>query len=295
MTGLATHGRMSWSNLRDVAAATVSDVDGEAVDVGELDLVWWRRLTGELQFPVPVADEVVRELVDNECRATLLGMLLTEFKGAWVSHPEATRTAHNKLLQLQVADQAGLGVPRTLVSQDPEMVRAFCRELDYRVVVKTVAGSQKTPTMTGLVTPELLTDAAVRLSPAIYQELVPGTRHLRICCFGGAVHTALLETQALDWRYPYDADTQPYRLDDETAGRVTLVMDRLGLRMGIVDMKLGGDGQPMWLEVNPQGQFLFLEGMCRGMGLAQAFADFLVAEATTAATRVPVEGSRADR
>ena len=117
-------------------------------------------------------------------------------------------------------------------------MRRFCEGLEYRVIAKAVSGAQGTPTETGMVTPELLTDAAVALCPAIYQELVPGTRHLRVCCFGPRIHTAVLETDALDWRYPLDAEVAPYRLDDRTAGGVLQVITDLGLRMGIVDMKL---------------------------------------------------------
>jgi hypothetical protein len=53
--------------------------------------------------------------------------------------------------------------------------------------------------------------------------------------------------------------------------------------MGIVDMKLAPDGEPVWLEVNPQGQFLFLEGLC-GMPLTEIFADFLIRQIGSAAT-----------
>jgi hypothetical protein len=56
------------------------------------------------------------------------------------------------------------------------------------------------------------------------------------------------------------------------------VLHLLNLRMGIVDMKLTDDGQPMWLELNPQGQFLFLEGLC-DMQLPRRFGDFVVNEA----------------
>ena len=51
--------------------------------------------------------------------------------------------------------------------------------------------------------------------------------------------------------------------------------------MGIFDLKLDEGVEPVWLELNPQGQFLFLEGMT-GLPLAQAFAEFLVAEAELA-------------
>jgi hypothetical protein len=45
-------------------------------------------------------------------------------------------------------------------------------------------------------------------------------------------------------------------------------------------------GELVWLEVNPQGQFLFLQGIT-GMPLAEHFADFLIAAAN--------DGSRSER
>jgi hypothetical protein len=129
-----------------------------------------------------------------------------------------------------------------------------------------------------MATRDLLTDAAVALCPAIYQEFVPGTCHLRICCFGSGIHAAKLETEALDWRYPLDAAVSPYRLDARTGAQVRQVISDLGLRMGIIDMKLTPDGTPVWLEVNPQGQFLFLEGMCRELPLTNIFSEYLVEE-----------------
>jgi hypothetical protein len=45
--------------------------------------------------------------------------------------------------------------------------------------------------------------------------------------------------------------------------------------MGIVDLKETPDGELVWLEVNPQGQFLFLESLT-GQPLASYFADYLL-------------------
>ncbi len=54
--------------------------------------------------------------------------------------------------------------------------------------------------------------------------------------------------------------------------------------MGIVDLKLGEDGKPVWLEINPQGQFLFVEGLT-GLDLTSAFTDFLYQEAKETSKR----------
>jgi hypothetical protein len=53
------------------------------------------------------------------------------------------------------------------------------------------------------------------------------------------------------------------------------VLDVLGLEMGIVDIKETPDGEFVWLEVNPQGQFLFLEGLT-GEPLTDYFTDYLI-------------------
>jgi glutathione synthase/RimK-type ligase-like ATP-grasp enzyme len=232
-------------------------------------------------LPPELRDEDARNVVVDNCRATLLGMAVTEFRGVWISEPEATRVAENKLVQLRAAQAIGFRLPRTLVSQDPAEVRRFCRDLDFQVIVKPVVGTPGAAVMTGRMTPAMLTDEDVSLCPAIYQELVPGTRHLRICCFGDEIHTALITANGLDWRYPLDAAVDAYDLDAETARRVRGVVARLGLRMGILDMKLATDGEPVWLEINPQGQFLFLEGLC-GMPLTEIFADYLLEQASTA-------------
>jgi glutathione synthase/RimK-type ligase-like ATP-grasp enzyme len=276
---LAAVGGMSWPLSDETEAATIMDVHGHVVRIRDLDLVWWRRLTGDPQVPETVLDVAARDLVARDCRATMLGIMATEFSRVWVSHPEATRVAENKLIQLRAARQCGLRIPRTLISQNSQLIRDFCTRLNYQVVIKTIAGTPMTPLMTGLIERDMLTsDESLSLSPAIYQEFVPGTRHLRICCFGTDIHTALIETEHLDWRYPLDARTEPYRLDPATAAAILGVIEKLGLRMGIVDMKLDTDGEPVWLEINPQGQFLFLEQMC-GIQLLHSFTDFLLREA----------------
>jgi glutathione synthase/RimK-type ligase-like ATP-grasp enzyme len=275
---LAGSGRLSWSEGPAGDLARVRDAASLDVQVAELDVIWWRRLTGEAQQPADLNPEA-RGLVANDCRAALEGMLVTSFHGAWVSPPGATRIAQNKLVQLNAARAAGFAVPRTLVSQDPSEVRSFAKSLDFKVVVKAVSGSAETPVMTGRFDPSVVSDAAIELCPAIYQELVPGRRHLRVCCFGDDVLAVLLESDALDWRYPLNGTVHHYELGLDEEERIRRVVRTLGLRMGILDLKLGPDGELVWLEINPQGQFMFLEGMGSGIRLSRPFCEFLRAEA----------------
>ncbi|MFK5636169.1 RimK family alpha-L-glutamate ligase [Ornithinimicrobium sp. LYQ103] len=273
---LVASGGVSW-DLQAPSSATLPDARGRPVQVSAARLVWWRRFTGEPAIPEHV-DGQARAFVARECRASLLGLVATESRARYISDPEATRAASNKLVQLRVAQQAGLRVPRTLVSSDPVAVRDFCTELGWEVIVKTVGGAgPRQPLMTGRLRPELLPAAAVELCPAIYQELIPGDRHLRVNVFGDRAYAAELRSNRLDWRYPLDCDAAPAVLDPATKDQLLRVLDMLGLRMGIFDLKLTPGGEVVWLEINPQGQFLWLEGLT-GMPLLAAFTDYLTSQ-----------------
>lgn len=278
-------GRLTWS-LSESFAPTLPSLTGREVDVRSLDLIWYRRPSGvswrapfRPALPDDITDETAIDIIVSDCRATFIGILLNEFRGIWVNHPDSGRNAENKLVQLRAAQQAGLRVPQTLISQNPDSIRQFCALLNNQVLVKTVVGTRKAPLTPGHVDNALLaSDRALRLSPAIYQEIIPGNRHLRVHVFGDQFHTAMIRCENLDWRFHLaESIIEPYELSAELEARLSRVLRSLGLRMGIFDLKLTPEGEPVWLEVNPQGQFLFIEGLS-DLGLTNAFTDFLIRE-----------------
>jgi glutathione synthase/RimK-type ligase-like ATP-grasp enzyme len=129
-----------------------------------------------------------------------------------------------------------------------------------------------------------LEDADVTLCPAIYQHFIPGTRHLRINCFGERVAAFAIETEVMDWRRDHAARMTPYALDPRTSELSVGLVRKLGLEMGVLDAKLLDSGEICFLEVNPQGQFLFLEG-ATGVDLTGLCAGFLLERAQVAVTR----------
>lgn len=267
-------GGFHWS-VGEHGVAVVPDRDGVPVAVAGGSVVWWRRLNGSAKASDHV-DPEAHDLIARDTRATLLGAIATEFDGRFVSDPEATRAAENKLVQLRAARRAGFTVPDTIVSSDPAEIRGFWSRHHGGVVVKTLCGSPGRAFMTGRLREEHLIDKAMVLSPAIYQEFVPGERHLRINVFGDRTVGAMLTTDRLDWRYPLDCTIEPYQVPDTLARRLSDVLTILRLRMGIFDLKLLDD-DVVWLEVNSQGQFLWLDGLC-GLDVGECFVDFLVDE-----------------
>jgi hypothetical protein len=272
---LAASNSLSWALDGDDGSGILRETEGAEIEVRELDTLWWRRHARTPKIDPEQLDPSSREFAGNNIRASLLGLLHTDFRGTWLDHPEAIRHAENKLVQLRIARDAGFRVPRTLVSQDPERIRAFCDDLGGRVIVKAASGALGVPAMTGELEPEMLDDSApIELCPAIYQEMVPGCRHLRVHCFGEEVRAALIESERLDWRHPLDVSIEPFALEGELASSLLGILAQLDLRMGVFDLKLSDDGAPFWLELNPQGQFLFVEALGGGE-LLKPFARYL--------------------
>ena len=170
---LADSAGLSWSEGPQTFTATLPAREGREVEVGALDVLWWRRYDGVARIPADVSDPAAIDVITNDCRATLMGILLTEFHGAWVSHPDANRNAEMKLVQLRAARQAGFRVPQTLVSQHPEHIRRFCAALGNRVIVKSLSGTKKAALTTGIINDELLaSDRTLRLSPGLWVRLI---------------------------------------------------------------------------------------------------------------------------
>lgn len=276
-------GGLVWTNLDGPEfIPTLPTTDGERVDVRAIDALWFRRCFVPQIVEDDVSDPVHLDVINNSTPLALLGVLLSSFTGRWISDPGATRTAENKLFQLRIARDAGLATPQTLVSNNPTTIRQFCSLLNYQVVVKAIRASLQTVLLTQKLKPEHLdSDECLRLCPAIYQEYIPGHQHLRVHIFGDYISAILIESDDLDWRTNLDVPCRVYDLDESVISRLRQVLQALNLRMGVVDLKLNG-AVPTWLEINPQGQFLFAEGLT-GLPLNAAIADFLYRESLAAA------------
>jgi glutathione synthase/RimK-type ligase-like ATP-grasp enzyme len=274
-------GGLCWGNTSPDLNFTLPVLGGKhSVDVRSLDLIWWRRAPNRQRMSVQILEKAHSELIDNDSATAIAGIAEVGFKGIWVSDPNRTRRSENKILQLHAAKAAGLRVPETLVTQDPEAVAAFLSSARGGVVVKTLRGTSQMGIPTSEFTADHLQFAdSIRASPAIYQERIEGHTHLRIHCFGQRVITAAIESPNLDWRGDLTVPFRSYRLPESVKRQLSEVLSVLGLKMGVIDMKLTPEGEFVWLEVNPQGQFLFVEALVPELNILIEFLAFLREEA----------------
>lgn len=252
---------------------------GNRLSVGRSGIIWFRRCTREQFYENELDDPVAKDLIDNECRETAAALFETEFCGKWISKPHATIRASNKLVQLVAASECGFRIPDSIITQSKPEVLDFNDRHRGKVIVKAISGTSKRAIETRLLTgPAGIDENSYISCPALYQEFIPGTRHIRLHCFGQSSHAAVMETPHVDSRIDLNAPIDVWPVPAEVHRLIRRVLDELCLEMGIVDLKETPDGELVWLEVNPQGQFLFLEALS-DLKIGDIFVEYLLEEA----------------
>lgn len=211
-------------------------------------------------------------------------------QGSWVNTPIAAERAERKTVQLAAARKVGLKLPRTLVSNDHLRIRDFVRTIP-RVIVKPMTimswdtGDQWIGMTTTRVTEDDLWDpVAVEACPMIYQAEVAKKSEYRVVIFGSEATCIEIDSQAvsgaeLDWRDVKHRELamRQVELPESLRASVMGFMDEMGLVHGSIDLIHGLDDEIYFLEVNQQGQFLWLEEVVPSLNLLGVAAEFLAA------------------
>lgn len=270
---LAMDPSLSWYN--DSRHSSLTTYDGKNLELSKVDAHWLRRIRIQSNTFEGMSQDA-KTLIPTEIQAALYGSLLSIPKANLFNSPSAEIAADNKLVQLRIAQSVGLSVPATLVSSRPNDIRVFAKEHDGEIIVKAVRGTGLFSIPTRKVSKDDLNDdASLSVCPAIWQSSVNGSQHLRIHVFGKKILTASVRAKDLDWRPDLNVPITRHELPINLKEQILALMQCLKLRMGIIDGKVDQDGRFHFFEVNPQGQFLFIEALC-GLELSAAVADMLI-------------------
>ncbi|MDC0710714.1 hypothetical protein POL68_19715 [Stigmatella sp. ncwal1] len=204
-----------------------------------------------------------QEAMDEDWRTTLVAFrekatLLRGLLGRWEAlgvpfyNPESTAWRLQKPLQLALLAQAGLPVPETLWTNDPEAVRRFAA--GRRVAYKPVGGGAATQELG----PEDLTDdrlAALEAAPVTFQALMPG-EDVRVYVLDGEIVASLrILSRAIDFRQNEER-VESFELPPEVAQQCLRALQVLGLRWTGMDLKRDAEGTLRILELNESPMFL---------------------------------------
>lgn len=260
--------------------------DGRDLDFSTVRSVWWRR-PQPFQMDPSVGNTEDRHFVYGETHAAV-SALWSLLDARWVNDPDRDEAASRKGWQLRLAREAGLRIPETLMTNDPETARAFvAARAGQPVIYKAFSATESTWRETRVLRPEEedLLDS-VQFAPVIFQQYIKAKFDIRVTVVGDQVFAAAIHSQTTSYVHDFRIDMENARIEafempaDVTAGLLRL-MARLGLVYGAADFRLTPDGDMVFLEVNPAGQWLFVEQATQ-QPIAAALADKLMAFAAIA-------------
>lgn len=256
------------------------------VSLEEIRSVWFRRPNS---FRFPIKDPTQNDAANNELRSFLEGLWYAMPGIYWMSHPHALERARKKIYQLQLAQSIGFRIPPTIVTNDPGEVLTFFKEQEGAIIFKTLHqgyldyGDKGYNIPTTLIREEHLEKLTlVRTVPCLFQQHVEKLYELRVTIVGKTVFSVRIDSQeipetVIDWRLPkYIGKLRhtPVQLPEDLEKRCVNLVALLELNFGAIDIIIDRHHQPVFLEINPNGQWFWLEDLTR-LPISKAISESL--------------------
>jgi glutathione synthase/RimK-type ligase-like ATP-grasp enzyme len=255
------------------------------------DCIWVRR--PDLPVLNPRVSDADRKFAELEYRSfyNCIMYLLELLPVRVVNKFSASRFINNKAVQLRLARNCGLRIPKTLMSNAPQAINNFFVNNPNRAIFKTFTphGWQR-ETLGGMALTEtfeltheqLPEDEILTYAPGIYQQMVVKQFDVRMVLMGKQVYSFALQTprKALDWR----GDTALGKVKVETIATpfevergMLAFAESSGISFGSADFAVDMYGQWWFLEINEEGQFLWLDQKNPDAHTQEKFCAFLTA------------------
>jgi ATP-grasp ribosomal peptide maturase len=257
-----------------------------SLDLSTVSGIYYRR-PADFEFH-PDMSENERRWAAIQARMGFGGLLAT--LEPWLNHPHHIGYAEYKPVQLRAAVACGLQVPRTIVTNDPEIARQFV-DRAKKAICKPFGGAGISDydgyrqSFSTVVESARCGDSNIARTMHLFQEWVPKEYEVRLTVVDDQFFAARIDGKSeaahIDWRTDYDAlSYQTIATPRFVRSRVGALLGRLGLRFAALDFVVAPDGEWWFLECNPNGQWAWIEDET-GMPIAHALADALEGKSET--------------
>ncbi|WP_018653832.1 MvdC/MvdD family ATP grasp protein [Actinomadura flavalba] len=261
------------------------EIDRE-MDLGALAGVWYRRPTS-----FDFGTEMSRAEQEFSRYEALIGVggILRSTDCLWMNRPDLDAVADLKPYQLTLAKRTGLRTPRTLLTNDPDQVAGLLEREDGKVVYKSLSGGvihYPGAFPSGLFTTVIGDEARdhlgrVRHTTCQFQEYIEKAYEVRLTVIGNTYFPVVVDSQSnatteVDWRADTEMAYGDYRpLPDQVVKQTQALLDELGIVYAAVDFIVTPDGEYVFLEANPNGQFMWMQNDL-GLPMSDRIADVLM-------------------
>ena len=211
---------------------------------------------------------VVREI------AYLIEGLYTILKDRfWISPVYSIRKAENKIYQLLLAQEIGFEIPISLITTFQNKAELFLKRFNGECITKPIRSGkiddQENPKVvfTSLMTnSDIAMLEGVKNCPTYLQNKIKKEADIRVTVVGKKIFSTKIYSQeyketTIDWRKGENIKIkhEKIKLPRDIEDKCVKLVDRLGLNFGAIDFILDNDKRYIFLEINPNGQWGWIE------------------------------------
>lgn len=223
----------------------------------EIDSIYYRKP----MFPdLSEFSPEYRIMIERDILSIVEG-IVNSFEGKVLTKPYLLRKAENKIYQLMLADKIGFSQPKTLITNHTEKAKQFVDEKG--TVIKPLTTAKiKFDNQYELYTTKIITkiSESINLMPIYLQYYQNKWYEVRITMIREkAFAVKIYAADKIDWRR--QSEKNSYELIDLPADiyeKCTIMLEELDIEFGAFDFIIYNEDWT-FLEVNPNGQWLWLE------------------------------------
>lgn len=257
---------------------------GRTLDLSQVRALYHRRPS---LYTAPYLPGQDGQFAAGENRRGLGGILHALPGCTYVNHPMQVATAEYKPVQLAAARHVGFRIPETLITNDPVSAVEFAKAVGpvvykpLHAAAYDIDGEPGCVWVRGVDPADL--DESVANAAHLFQQQIPKVADARVIVVDSKIFAARITApdSVVDWRARYDElHYEPVQVPEHLAARLRWFMAGLGLLYGALDFAIDADGRWWFLEINPNGQWAWLEPAAE-LPITAALADLLEKGATS--------------
>jgi len=173
--------------------------DDRHLKFSDVDTIWWRRpIIPENNL---IHDENIRKYIRGEWEHFIEGLEVYS-SCRWINSPSANRLANRKTIQLQMAQEIGLKIPKTIVTNDGSVIKDFLDQ-EMQLIYKHIGSVSHPRSSTKKILPSDINRLSSLLNcPAIFQERIEAESDIRVTIIGKEIFA--VEIRSNIGKSPYD-------------------------------------------------------------------------------------------
>lgn len=258
------------------------------INLKEIKSVYYRRpeLPSYTQVELTLGE---RQFLRNEFFYTLEGIYKILESKFWISPIFAIREAENKIYQLLIAKKLGFTIPYSIITNSPLYAESFINNQNQKCVIKPIRSGliQDRETAKIIFTSRFDNhdmNHLVRIHsvPTYFQTEIKKKADVRVTVVGEHLFAVQIFSQdceetVTDWRkgeslYLKHSEIHlPCSLEQKCIN----IVKQLRLYYGAIDLILTEENQFIFLEINPNGQWGWIQQRL-GLKISEAIVDLLV-------------------